>query len=227
MSKIFFIVLLSIQITSAQKFSVEKASGNVKAQIGTNEKWTDVKVGAELPPFSTISTEKNSSVILNNGNIRFTLKDNAAVTVSNIKSMSINDLLLALAMEDMINAPRKKEQDKSKSTTVYGNQNGTEKLNSNSVNNFGMMRLNGAKQLGESGLKESAIIAAKETYRKYPETKKEISYRIYFANLLYEKGLYEEAFTEFSSFKNFVMNEKNKSEVDAKLELLNKKLINK
>ena len=61
------------------------------------------------------------------GNIKFTLKESAAVTVDNIKKMTIDDLLLALAMEDMMNAPRKKDENKSKSTQVYGDQNKTEK----------------------------------------------------------------------------------------------------
>jgi len=39
--------------------------------------------------------------------------------------------------------------------------------------------------------------------------------------------LFEEAYTEFNSFKDYEMNEKNKSEVSTKLELLSKKLINK
>ena len=57
--------------------------------------------------------------------------------------------------------------------------------------------------------------------------KKLISHRTYLANLLYEKGLFEESYLEFSSFKNFAMNSKEKAEVDAKMDLLSKKLINK
>lgn len=227
MKNILLILIISAGITFAQKCFVENVTGTVKAQIGSSEKWMEINEGAELPPYSTISTDKNSSVVLVKGNTKFILKESAAVTINNIKKMSVDDLLLALAMEDMMNAPRKKDENKSKSTQVYGDQNKTEKTPGVSSDEFGLMRLNGAKQLGDNGFKESAIVAAKETYRKYPETKKLIPHRIYFANLLYEKGLFEEAYAEFNSFKDYVMNEKNKTEVDSKLELLSKKLINK
>jgi hypothetical protein len=227
MKNLLLILIISSGLTFAQKCFVESLTGTVKVQIGSNEKWIDVKEGTELPPYSTISTNKNSSVVLNKGNVNFILKESAAVTVNNIRKMSLDDLLLALAMEDMMSAPRKKDENKSKSTQVYGDPNNSQKTLEATNNEFGVMRLNGAKQLGDSGFKESAIVAAKETYRKYPETKKLISHRIYFANLLYEKGLFEEAYAEFNSFKDYAMNEKNKAEVDSKLELLSKKLINK
>ena len=227
MKNILVVLIISSGITFAQKCYVESVTGTAKAQIGSSEKWMEVGEGAELPPYSTISTGKNSSVVLVKGNTKFTLKESAAVTVNHIKKMSTDDLLLALAMEDMMNAPRKKDKNKSKSTQVYGDQNKNDKTPGVSNDEFGLMRLNGAKQLGDNGFEESAIVAAKETYRKYPETKKIISQRIYFANLLYEKGLFEEAYAEFNSFKDYGMSEKNKAEVDSKLELLSKKLINK
>ncbi|OGU55225.1 MAG: hypothetical protein A2006_04625 [Ignavibacteria bacterium GWC2_35_8] len=227
MKNILVVLIISSGITFAQKCYVESVTGTAKAQIGSSEKWMEVGEGAELPPYSTISTSKNSSVVLVKGNTKFTLKESAAVTVNHIKKMSTDDLLLALAMEDMMNAPRKKDKNKSKSTQVYGDQNKNDKTPGVSNDEFGLMRLNGAKQLGDNGFEESAIVAAKETYRKYPETKKIISQRIYFANLLYEKGLFEEAYAEFNSFKDYGMSEKNKAEVDSKIELLSKKLINK
>ncbi|OGU36218.1 MAG: hypothetical protein A2315_09425 [Ignavibacteria bacterium RIFOXYB2_FULL_35_12] len=227
MKNILVVLIISAGITFAQKCYVESVTGTAKAQIGSSEKWMEVGEGAELPPYSTISTSKNSSVVLVKGNTKFTLKESAAVTVNHIKKMSTDDLLLALAMEDMMNAPRKKDKNKSKSTQVYGDQNKNDKTPGVSNDEFGLMRLNGAKQLGDNGFEESAIVAAKETYRKYPETKKIISQRIYFANLLYEKGLFEEAYAEFNSFKDYGMSEKNKAEVDSKIELLSKKLINK
>ncbi len=225
MKNLLFFLFISTGLTLAQKCFVESCTGEVKAQIGSSENWIDVKAGTELPPYSTISTRDNSSIVLAKGNIKFSLKGSAAVSVNSIKKMSIDDLLLALAMEDMISAPRIKEDIKSKSTRVYGNPNNNVTTSGASNYEFGLMRLNGAKQLGENGLTESAIVAAKETYRKYPDTKKLIPQRIYFANLLYDKGLYEEAYTEFNSFKNYKMSGKDKAEIDIKLDQLSKKII--
>ena len=227
MKNLIYILFLSTALTFGQKCYVESITGTVKVQIGSGEKWLDIKEGAELSPYTTISTGKSSTAVIVKGNIRFTLKESAAITINSIKKMSIDDLLLALAMEDMMSAPRKKDNNKSKTTATYGLPNDSEKSIVAGNTEFGMMKINGAKQLGDNGFTESAIIAAKETYRKYPETKNLISHRIYFANLLYGKGLFEEAYTEFNSFKDFSMNEKNKAEVDSKLELLSKKLINK
>lgn len=224
MKNIFLLILVSLNIAFAQKFYVESIFGTVKVQMGSSEKWIGLKEGTELPPYSTISTGEKSFVVLVKDNSKFTLKELSAVTVSNIKQMSTDDLLLALAMEDMMSAPRKKTDNKSKSTRVYGGPISNEKSLVVSDNEFGLMRLNGAKQLAESGFKESAIVAARETFRKYPETKKLIPYRIFFANLLYDKGLFEEAYEDFKSFKDYSMTEKEKSEISLKIEALRTKL---
>lgn len=227
MKTILVILLFYSSLSFTQQYQVENVLGTVKAQIGSSENWIDLKKGMELPSHSTILTDKNSSITLKNGELKFTLDDFAALSVKSIKKMSLDDLLLALAMEDMMNAPRKKEENKSKSTQVYGNPNNS-KTNTGGINDeFGLARLNGAMQLKENGFTESAIITAKETFRKYPETRKLIAQRIFFANLLYEKGLYEEAFADFNSFKNYEMTEKEKETVNSKLELLSKKIISR
>lgn len=225
MKKIILLVCISLNFAFAQKFYVERVFGTVKVQMGSSEKWISLKEGTELLPYSTISTEEKSSVVLVKENIKFILKEISAINVSNIKPMSIDELLLALAMEDMISTPRKKTDNKSRSTQVYGNPIGSDKTVIDSGNDFGLLRLNGAKQLAESGFKESAVVAARETFRKYPDTKKLIPFRIYFANLLYEKGLFEEAYEDFKSFKDFSMTEKEKSEINSKLELLSTRLL--
>ena len=174
-------------------------------------------------PDVVISTGDNSSVLLKGDNVSFSLNESSAVSVSNIKEMNVDDLLLALAMEDIINAP-KKIRKSSNNTAVYGSKVGGSDLQIK-TDNFGIKRLNGAVQLAENGLEESAVVAAKETYRKYPDTKNLSPYRIYFANILYDKGLYEEALDEYVDIQKLKLTEEERAEVNEKTESIKMKLL--
>jgi hypothetical protein len=226
MKTILILILLAV-VHYAQTHKIENIKGSVKAQIGSEEKWIDVKEGTTLKPNSTIITGEKSSVKIVSDKLNFTLKESSAISVSNIKKMTLDELLLALAMEDMMNAPRKKEKTNGKNTAVYGTEEKKSKDQQIVSDDFGVKKLNGALQLSESGFKESAVVTAKETFRKYPSTKSIAHFRIYFANILYDRGLYEEAYDEFSSIKNLNLSEKERLEVENKLELLRKKLVNK
>lgn len=225
MKKIFLFLLLITTLGFAQTFKVLRSTGDVKAQIGTNENWIRVNENAELPANSIIATGKNSSVMLEGNGIKFSLKSYSALPLSSIKKMSINDLLLALAMEDMLNAPKKKEDLNTKNTAVYGAEINGIKTPMIQSDNFGIKRLNGAVQLAESGFNESAVVEAMTSFRKYPETKKIPAYRIYFANILYNLGLNEEAYEDFKSINSLMLNEEQKNEVQSKLDVLSKKLM--
>ncbi len=227
MKKILFIIIAITGILSAQSFKVDKVVGNVKAQIGTSEKWVEVRSGDSYDANTVLQTGKNSSVQLESKDLKFTLKESSALPLASIKKMSIDDLLLALAMEDIINAPKKKEESKSKNTAVYGAEVNGAKTPEIGSDNFGIKKLNGAVQLSESGFKESAIVTSKEAFRKYPGTEKLSNFRIYFADILKDLGLNEEAYDEFTSIKSLKLTQQQSTQVNNNLDELGKKLINK
>lgn len=201
--KKFLIILLIIGINSAQDFLVEKISGDVLVQKGFSESWESVKVGDELSKDDLLQTEEKSYIQLNNSGNRFLLKGNSALGLNHIKEVSINELLLALAMEEIRKIPKDGKKNESRNTAVYGEE---QKQASNleiEKSSLGQKRLNGAKQLAEEGFEESAIIAAKETYRKYPETRKDVNTRLYFVDLLIQLELLEEANSELYLLKEF------------------------
>ena len=86
--------------------------------------------------------------------------------------------------------------------------------------------MNGAKQLAENGLQESSVVFAKGTYRKYPETKQVASYRIFFADVLYEKGLYEEALGDYLEIQTLELSEEQTTRVESQIDNINKILLN-
>jgi len=225
MKKYLLTILLFATITYSQTFHAEKVNGNVRIFSSNNTNWEQLKPKMILDKNAVISSDKNSSILIKSDEISFTLRESSAITISDIRKMTLDELVLALAMEDVMNVPQKKGNEKSDNTGVYGDKVNEEILTTIKSNDFGLKRLNGAKQLAENGMKESAIIAAKEVYRKYPETKKDATTRIYFADLLFGSGLYEEAYDEYSEINALTLNTDKKKYVESKIEQITKKLI--
>ncbi len=219
---ILFMLLLSF-ITFAQKFEITKVNGKAKALVNGSDSWIDLKAGYELTANSIIEVERNSSVRIVSNDISVTLNGSSALVLTNLKKMSTEELLLALAMENILSAPRKNKDGNSRNTAVYG-KNDFEKNPVVSNEEFGLKRLNGAKQLAENGLNESAVVAAKEVYRKYPSTKSHADYRIFFADILYEKKLYDEAMDEFTDIQKLNLSDLQKEKVTQRIEEIKKKL---
>ncbi|MCH7827813.1 MAG: hypothetical protein IIC75_07575 [Bacteroidetes bacterium] len=225
MKKLLLILLIVTGFLSAQTFIVKTVNGDVKAQIGVSEKWHSVKKGEMLKSETTLMINKNSDVVLVFGDEKFKIKNSAIVSLKRVKKLTVDELLLALAMENLIDVPQKKKKNKSPNTAVYGAEfNGYTKTVIDE-NDFGIMRLNGAKQLAENGYVESAIIEAMETYRKYPDTKSLSKFRIYFADLLVKKNLYDEALTEYKKINKLKLDKKGKSHIKEKVTFLKKKLL--
>jgi len=208
----------------AQSYKIEKVQGTVKALIGNSEQWVDVKEGTMVSSSTVLMTDKNALIVLSGRGIKFTLKPSAALSVNSLKRMTIDELLLALAMEEILSTPAKKKDDKSMNTAIYGtNESGT-KTAAIPTNLLGDLKLNGARQLAENGFKETAILTAKETYRKYPETQKNILTRIYFAEQMMQLSLFDEALAEYSQIQNLPLSDPQTKEVHEKLDFLKKKL---
>ncbi|MCU0332257.1 MAG: hypothetical protein MUE93_02895 [Ignavibacteriaceae bacterium] len=224
--KTFLILLLLVPSIIAQEFKAVNVKGSVQYRSGTSEVWAEVKEGAALRSDDFVTTGAKSSVQIKNSNNIINLEEFTAVSISSIKTMSTDDLLLALAMEDMINAPKPNGKNNSSSTAVYGNKEGQGKNPDLKADDFGIKRLNGAIQLAENGFKESAVVFAKETYRKYPDLKQIPSYRIFFADILYEKGLYEESLGEYMYIAKLDLSKEEKSKVESQIQSINKILLN-
>jgi hypothetical protein len=226
MKNIIFIltIIFCTGILSAQEFKVEKVSGDVSILRGTSEEFTAIKKGDILLGSDLLITDFNSYVQLEQNNNRFILNGNSALNLMNIKEVSINDLILALTMEEIRNIP-KATPDNSKNTAVYGTQEGKARSVVLDENIIGIKKLNGARQLAESGYKESAIIVAKETYRKYPVTRSKFEERIYFADLLAGLTLYEEALTEYSEVQNLELSDQQRKIVTENVAAIKEALV--
>ena len=222
--KTIILFLSIINLLFAQTYEVERIKGEVKYISAEQSNWQKVNNKTSVSGSTIISADHNSAARIKGDGLNFTLKDGAAINVSNLKKMSTDELIMALALDKVMSAPRKKEKNKSESTSVYGNDLGAsgELI---LTSDFGFKRIVGAKQLAENGFVESAIVSAKEIFRKYPDVAKDPDNRIYFANLLYDKKLYEEALEDYNSIKKLNLSNSQKVEVENKISAINKLLL--
>ena len=107
MKKILLILLIVTGFLSAQTFIVKTVKGDVKAQIGVSEKWHSVKKGEMLKSETTLMINKNSDVVLVFGDKKFKIKNSAIVSLKRVKKLTVDELLLALAMENLIDVKEK------------------------------------------------------------------------------------------------------------------------
>lgn len=221
MKKLILMIFVSIVTLSAQSFTVEKISGNVFKIEGTNEELVPVKRGEVLTADDLIVTEPNSYIQLNNNNNRFLLESNSALELNYIKKISINDLLLRLAMEEIRNVPKNNADGEAKNTAVYGDKISDDNNIITPSDLLGLKKLNGAKQLAESGYQESAIIVAKETFRKHPVTRNDFGNRIFLADLLMKVELYAEAGSEYQSILQLDLEDQQHASVKERLKEIN------
>jgi len=220
-------IFLLPSILFAQDFKVNKITGKVLVQKGIEDSFTPVKTGDILNGNDLIITEENSFIQLEKENNRFILKANSALGLNHIREISVNDLLLALAMEEIRNIPKNKQNGIERNTAVYGQNITTNSEDKLPINKLGKMKINGAKQLAENGFSESAIIVSKDTFRKYPSTKSNFDDRIYFANLLEGLSLYNETLEEYNSIRKLDLTETQQTVVKNKIEDISIKSVGK
>lgn len=192
---------------------------------GTSENYVKAVKGEALTPSDLVETGEKSSISLKTEAGSFLLKENSALSLNYLKNISKNDLILMLASEEIKAAPEKNKMQKGGSTAVYGADESAKANINLSKSEMGLKRLNGAKQLAESGFMESSILAAKDTYKKYPSVKDKAAYRIFFADKLAELGLYDEAYSEFSEISALKLTAQEKETINLRLEAIKKKMI--
>lgn len=222
MKKLLLLLLFSC-VLRAQSFDVEKISGKVFYFRGTGDNLQELHPGDKLSAGDMLLTMDNSSVLITRGGQEFLLKSNSVLGMNTLRKISLDELLLALAMEEIRNVPRPKGRKDIKSTAVYGTDAGAAKAAAVS-RGLGEKRINGARQLADNGYRETSIIFARETFRKYPETRNNISDRIYFAEIMEKLNLPEEAYNEYSSISTLDISQSERQQIDQKMKKLSVKL---
>ncbi len=92
---------------------------------------------------------------------------------------------------------------------------------------LGTKKLNGAKLLNEEGYVESAIVVSKEIFRNYPKIASNFNDRLYFADLLKDLELFQEASSEYGRIKKIQLTSEEKIVLEKRNEEVSLKIMGK
>jgi hypothetical protein len=170
----------SIPVTAQSEFTVESMSGSVTVRYGVSEEWEPVRPGTVLRPEDSIRTGKNSTVILTRGDgMRYWIPSETLLDGSDFRHINLNELLLLLAMEDMLSVPDRLEGDRpvSRTTVLHGESRNRDVAQSNTggVEEIINQRMNGVRYLFDQNYTASAILKIRETLRLYPHGRYRVS----------------------------------------------------
>jgi hypothetical protein len=205
---ILLIAFLVPGLTWAGGITVLKSTGDVKVRQGVTEIWNVVAIGDELRPHDTIRTGTGSSAILvvhleNDATVkRITLPSQVIVDVSDIRTLSQEELMLKLTMEKVrASSYEWKNEDLllPNAAVVHGENRGKQGDVKENDRQIGEFLLNGARVLFDNGFYATTVLRALEVFRMYPALGGVYNHRLLLAQAMERANLRGEALAEYGS----------------------------
>jgi hypothetical protein len=189
-------------IASERIVTVERLQGDVKVRYGIEEEWRSAVAGDTLRPEDTIRTGKDAFAVLQlHDGTRYSLPAEAMVDGTDFRTMDRQELLLRLAMEDMLSVPDRIDDDRPapRTTVLHGSARGrSDNPGDRSGTQEARFRMNGARFLIEQDYTGTAVLKIRETLRLYPEGEYRPDALLLAAESLEGMQLYEEAVRYYS-----------------------------
>src|SRR5258708_7304754 len=180
---------------------VVSEKGAVYVRHNVQEEWMPVSRGDVLKPDDSMkSGGKSSASLLVDGKTTVVLPEMAIIDLSDLRTLSREDLVLKLAMERIRRIPAKeRDQDISipAATTMHGANMDARTAVTASDPQIAFMQMKGAEVLFENGFYETGVLRAKGLFRIHPELSKRIDDRMMVAKALEALKLKGEALEEY------------------------------
>lgn len=229
MKKILINSTIFILISAFSVFANVKIisiKGNVTIRHGVQQDWVSVAVGDVLRPDDSIKLEKiSSAVLLIDEKTKVTLPEATIIDISDLRTLTQEELLLLLAMEHVRSIPpshNNNDLELPRTTSVHGAKIGEKETISQNKPNDCLLRLNGTKVLYDNGFYATSVLKTKKVFRLCPELNKMINFRLLVANALEKMNLKGEAISEYLNLLNEELTEKQQLSIKRKIEELRK-----
>ncbi len=178
---------------------VVRVTGEAWVRAGVAEEWNQLLPEMRVRPTDSIRTGRRTSVMVRvpNGE-QYTIPAETQVDGSDFREFDRTELLLRLAMEDMLSVPDRPGGDRPlpHTTVLHGERRdgeGTAADGGVTESDRIRLRMNGAHFLAEQKFVGSALLKTRETLRLYPVGGYRPGALLFTAETLEQLALYEEA----------------------------------
>jgi hypothetical protein len=196
------LMLWALSSIHAEEITLQKATGDVYVRHGVTEVWTEVAPGDVLKPDDTMKTgEKGSAVLLVDGKKRIHLPGKVIVDVSDIRTLSQEELMLKLTMEKVRSSSYRWKSDEMNipnAAVMHGFPPTKSALTENNPE-VGSFEWNGTKVLYDNGYYSTSALKAMDILRRYPPLAEQFENRLLIADALERAHLQREALNEYVS----------------------------
>jgi hypothetical protein len=220
---IIFLTLLGGTLGRAD-IRVAAVKGAVYVRHNVQEEWTPVSRGDVLKPDDSMkSGGKSSASLLVDGKTTVVLPEMAIIDLSDLRTLTKEDLLLKLAMERIRRIPAKQNDEEisiPRATTTHGADMDTHAAAPASDPQVAFMQMKGAEVLFGNGFYETGVLRAKGLFRIHPELSKRIDDRLMVARALEKLELKGEALEEYVELGTARLGDHDRAVVKQKIEEL-------
>jgi hypothetical protein len=203
--QVFALVFAAVLIPStvlAGGFTITSIHGTVSVRHGASEQWTRCANGDAVNDADAIECAAGASALLHNeSGSTIRLPQGAIIELSDLRTMTPEELSLRMAMDQVRSVPARDSKDSfgfPRTTSVHGAS--AEKhppvTTANPV--LGAMEINGAKVLFDHGYFGTCVLRSRNVFNRYPAISENADFRLVVARSFELLGMNGEALNEYN-----------------------------
>ena len=199
-------LVVGLSAAAAQEFVAEKVQGEVMVRHGVQEEWKPVATMERLKPHDSMKTGKGGSAVLlvpgTGDPVRMTIPPEVILDLSDVRTLSREELILKLTMERVRAAPYEwKDQDLDipNATVVHGSDRNGDRVGDEEAVETGRMQMNGARVLFRNGFFPTCALRGLSLFARFPSLSGSFNDRLLVAESLQRSDLPGEALTEYNA----------------------------
>ena len=218
------IALLAAAPLAAAAIRVTAVRGDVTVRHGAQKEWIRLADGDTLKPDDSIRLKEHASaVVVDNDGKRFRIPEKVILDISDLRTISREDLSLLLAMEAIESVPAKpgpQEFPPAKTTLVHGANRMPDSSAGTPDSSDGAARLRGVRVLYDYDFYATCVLRARATFELLPGLLNDAESRLRVAESFEKMQMTGEAVAEYRSIAALRLSPEQKQLVAERIRLL-------